>query len=82
MDAGRCGNAFVITTLQIKVGSGHLCGEDGNNSNSSDIIPVWAWGLVGGLVLLVIIIITLCYVYRPKIHTYTQVAMTSAANQP
>ena len=56
---------------------------DGNkNSNSSDIIPVWVWGLVGGLVLLVIIIITLCYVYRPKIHTYAQVAMTSAANQP
>jgi hypothetical protein len=28
MDSDRGGNAPVITTLQIKVGSGHLCGED------------------------------------------------------
>lgn len=42
-------------------------------SSSSIDVPVWVWGLVGGLILLVVVIITLCYIYKKKSPDYSMV---------
>ena len=41
------------------------------NDTTNDTIPVWVWGVVGGLLMLAVIIIALCYLYRGNTTTTT-----------
>jgi hypothetical protein len=35
-----------------------------STTTTNNTIPVWVWGVVGGLLMLAVIIFALCYLYR------------------